>query len=203
MSCPFEFSSVRFAFRTLPESGIRVYLKSPDPPPVDSRSVLRVELSLVQSGWFTSAKSKKTGFLAEVVRVRQSRVCGFRPNAMTPSLQRFLLAWVLGILGSPVLAETVLDPTFSLDPSIRGQVDSICVRLEGRILLGGKFKLADERRYVVKASWMSFPFEKLKASVHRWRGGRRVVFPAFAARVPGVCVTGSEFGIAAGGDGSG
>lgn len=122
---------------------------------------------------------------------------------MTPSLQRFLLAWVLGILGSPVLAETVLDPTFSLDPSIRGQVDSICVRLEGRILLGGKFKLADELRYVVKASWMSFPFEKLKASVHRWRGGRRVVFPAFAARVPGVCVTGSEFGIAAGSDGSG
>ncbi|MFO1459368.1 MAG: Calx-beta domain-containing protein [Verrucomicrobiota bacterium] len=67
---------------------------------------------------------------------------------MTPSLQRFLLAWVLGVLGCPVLGETVVDPTFSLDPSIRGQVDSICVRPEGKILLGGKFKLADELRYV-------------------------------------------------------
>ena len=38
------------------------HLKSLDPPPVGSRSVLRVERSLVQSGLFTSANRKKTGF---------------------------------------------------------------------------------------------------------------------------------------------
>ncbi|MBL9172155.1 MAG: hypothetical protein JNL10_01350 [Verrucomicrobiales bacterium] len=59
------------------------------------------------------------------------------------------LAWVLGILVSAAVADSVVDTTFSLDPGVRGQVDSICLRPEGKILLGGKFRLADELRYVV------------------------------------------------------
>ena len=59
------------------------------------------------------------------------------------------LTWAFRLLVSVALADSVVDPSFSLDPGVRGQVDSICIRPQGKILLGGKFRLADELRYVV------------------------------------------------------
>ena len=59
------------------------------------------------------------------------------------------MAWAFILLVAAVLAESVMDPMFSLNPGVRGHVDSSSLRPEGKILPGGKFRLVDELRYAV------------------------------------------------------
>lgn len=60
-------------------------------------------------------------------------------------------AWVLAWLAVAGLADSVVDRSFQLDPAVRGRVDAVCVRPDGRILLAGKLRLEGaEQHHVVQ-----------------------------------------------------
>jgi hypothetical protein len=91
--------------------------------------------------------SNLNSLLCKARRCRTYEPCGTRqvrlgagtgPNLeTTKSFLRYgALALAFRLLVSAVRADNVVNPTFSVDQGVRGRVDSIRVRPEGRILLG-------------------------------------------------------------------
>ncbi len=90
-------------------------------------------------------------------------------RSMNPWFQIVLAVVLLGPFSARLqAAETLFDPSFRLDPTISGAVETVRVRSNGRLLVGGKMTLGESNRVLLvqllpdgtlDPSFQSLPFD--------------------------------------------